>query len=456
MRKLALSLTIAFAVACAGGSEADLRRRLNRTSGVVVLPAGVIEVSGELVLPEGARDLEIRGAASGTTLRAADGFRGRAIFAVKSGTNIRFRDFSIDGNRGVLETRTGLPPSNVPFVGFGSAGGIVADRTDGLTISGLKFRNIAGFAVLVARASKVLIDRVEIDDSGSRNAKGRNNTTGGILLEEGTRGFQVRNCVFRNVRGNGVWTHSLYTSPRNADGAITGNRFDSIGRDAIQVGHATRVRVEGNSGRRIGYPNEEVDAEGGGIPVAIDTAGNVDRTVYAGNAFEEVKGKCIGLDGFHHGKVVSNRCVNRSKVEDYPFGHYGIVFNNSNPDMRSEDVEVSGNEIAGAKFGGIFVIGTGHRIARNRLRNLNTAHCNESGARFNCLYFADQPELLQAGIYLGRGAEHAAIARGNIVEDNEISGWKMKSRCLAAAPGVSLAGNTLRGNRCSDETTPEK
>jgi len=456
MRKLALSLAVVCAAACAGGGEADLRRRLNRTSGVVVLPPGVIEVSAELVLPAGARDLEIRGAASGTTLRAANGFRGRAIFFVTSGADIRFRDFSIDGNRNALETRTGLPPSNVPFVRFTPAGGIAADGTNGLSVSGLKFRNIAGFAVLAARASRVLIEGVEIDDSGSRNAKGRNNTTGGILIEEGTRGFLVRNCVLRNVRGNGVWTHSLYTSPRNSEGIITGNRFDSIGRDAIQVGHATGVRVEGNSGRRIGYPNAEVDAEGGGIPVAIDTAGNVDRTVYAGNSFEEVNGKCIDLDGFHHGKVVSNRCVNRGPAGDYPFGHYGIVFNNSNPDMRSENVEVSGNEIDGAKFGGIFVIGARHRIARNRLRNLNTARCNESGARFNCLYFADQPELLQSGIYLGRGAERAAIARDNIVEDNEISGWKMKARCVAAAPGVRLAENTVRGNRCSDETTPAK
>jgi hypothetical protein len=54
-----------------------------------------------------------------------------------------------------------------------------------------------------------------------------------------------------------------------------------------------------------------VDVEGGGIPVAIDTAGNVDQTVYAGNRFEEVNGKCIDLDCFHHGEVSHNSCVNR-------------------------------------------------------------------------------------------------------------------------------------------------
>ena len=85
-----------------------------------------------------------------------------------------------------------------------------------------------------------------------------------------------------------------------------------------------------------------MDVEGGGIPVAIDTAGNVDRSVYAGNRFEEVNGKCIDLDGFHHGEVRDNACVNRGSADDYPHGHYGIVFNNSNPDMQSEDVTVSG------------------------------------------------------------------------------------------------------------------
>ena len=45
----------------------------------------------------------------------------------------------------------------------------------------------------------------------------------------------------------------------------------------MQVGHATAVRVERNEGAEIGYPEEDVDVEGGGVPVAIDTAGNVER-----------------------------------------------------------------------------------------------------------------------------------------------------------------------------------
>ena len=103
---------------------------------------------------------------------------------------------------------------------------------------------------------------------------GRNNATGGILLEEGTRDFTVTRCDLRNVRGNGIWTHSLATAPQNRDGLIASNHFERIGRDAIQVGHGTRVRVEDNTGSEIGYPLEDVDMEDLATPVAIDTAGD--------------------------------------------------------------------------------------------------------------------------------------------------------------------------------------
>jgi hypothetical protein len=286
-----------------------------------------------------------------------------------------------------------------------------------------------------------------VENSGGRNDKKRNNTTGGILLEDGTAGFEVTDSTFRNVLGNGIWTHSRYESPRNRDGLIARNRFDGIARDAIQVGHATEVRVERNTGARIGYPIDAVDVENGGTPVAIDTAGNVDAAIYAQNRFEEINGKCIDLDGFHDGRVEENTCVNRKPASEYPFGHYGIVFNNTNPDMRSENIVVTGNVIEGAKYGGIFLIGRGHTITGNRLRELNQARCD------NCQYFEGEPDLLHSGIYLGRRAERPDPAAGNRIEGNIITGYKMDRRCIGAAPGVSLASNTIRANTCKG-TTP--
>jgi hypothetical protein len=419
-------------------------------SGVVRLPPGTIDISTEIVVPDGARDLTIQGAPEGTLLRATPGFRGRALIVARGARGLRFRSLAIDGNRAELEVRAGLPAYDTPFVRFTRNNGLLVEDSQDVTVEDLEARQIAGFAVLVANSTRVEIRKTRVSDSGSRNAKGRNNATGGILLEEGVAGFRVLDCVFERVRGNAVWTHSLYTSPRNRDGLIARNRFTGIGRDAIQVGHATGVRIEDNTGARIGYPVDEVDTEGGGTPVAIDTAGNVDASAYLRNRFEEIDGKCIDLDGFHHGEVRGNTCVNRGRAEEYPFGHYGIVMNNTNPDMRPERVIISGNLVRGMKFGGIFVIGTDNRIEDNRLLDLNTAGCNESRARFGCAHFPGEPDLLQSGIYLGRRAERPAVARRNVIRGNTITGHRMAARCIGAAPGVELKENTIERNVCRD------
>ncbi len=432
-------------------AESDWRTALVRGAGVVRLPAGVVEVSTELRLPAEADGFELAGHPRGTILRAAAKFRGRALLVAAGGRRIRLRDLTIDGNRGAVATPAGLPPGDVPFARFSTANGVLADSVDRLTISNVRFREIAGFAILVARSRRVDIERVTVESSGGRQPNGRNNATGGILIEEGTAGFQVRDSVFRHILGNAVWTHSLYTSPRNSDGRISGNRFETIGRDAIQIGHATRVAVEDNSGARIGYPADAVDVEGGGTPVAIDTAGNVDASRYLRNRFEEINGKCVDLDGFHHGEVRGNTCLNTGGAEQYPFGHYGIVMNNTNPDMQSEAISITQNVIEGMKFGGLFVIGSGHRISGNRFLRLNTAGCNENAARFGCSHFAGEPDLLQTGIYLGRRAERPARTHGNTIEDNEIAGHGMRTRCVGAAPGVALSASTIRNNRCSDQ-----
>jgi hypothetical protein len=410
----------------------------------VELPAGIVELHRELLVPG---STELRAAAAGTVLRAAADFDGRALVVVY-GEKVTLRGFTLDGNREELEQRTGLPPTDKPFSQFTRGNGVLAVGVRKLRIENLRFRNIAGFAVLVSRSRDVGIENVEVADSGSHDTRGRNNTTGGILLEEGTRDFSVIRSEFRNIRGNGVWTHSLFTSPRNRDGWIAFNRFQDLARDAIQVGHATNVRVEDNQGTRIGYPAELVDLESQAYPVAIDTAGDVDHSSYARNRFTEVDGKCIDLDGFHDGDVVENSCVNRPDGSLYPFGNVGILFNDSNPHTRSNRIRVVGNVLDGVKYTGIYAFGTGHTIAHNRLLNVNLAHCNEEAAKSGCYYPKDEPDALQSGIYLGRGFLWREPARDNVVEDNEISGFGMKSRCIGFAPGVGAGANTIRNNRC--------
>ena len=411
---------------------------------VITLRSGVTEISSEYVVNEGNT---LRGAPAGSTLRASAAFKGKAVVVL--GSRAMVEGLTIDGNRLQLAKPIAIAPYDRAFVDYYPNNGIVSIGTRDITIRRVALRNISNFAVLISGAQGVLIEAVRIADSGSLNNKGRNNTTGGILLEEGTSEFSVKNCVLSNVRGNGIWTHSRYTSRRNSSGRMIANRFLNIGRDAIQVGHATGIRVANNTGSRIGYPHGVVDMEGGGMPVAIDTAGNVDRSVYEKNVFSEINGKCIDLDGFHHGDVLENTCTNQLRAEAYPYGHFGIVFNNTNPDMQSEAVRVIGNTISGTKFGGIFVIGRGHTIQGNRLLRLNLARCNESHIKFGCIYNAEEPEVLQTGIYLGKRAERPDIARENKIRANVVSGFKMAERCIAAAPGVDLKANAIEENVCT-------
>jgi Right handed beta helix region len=440
---------------CGGSAEKRLRKTLaTQVTGTIQLPSGVIELSSELTLAPGAHDLEIIGPS--TLLKAADDFQGRALIAGESARHIALRGFSLQGSQTtMLKPQNMAPPENA-FRIYYKNNGVLFDQVDGLEITELHFRSIAGFSILASRSSGIRITRARVEDSGSHNAAGRNNTTGGIVIEEGSSDFEVRDCTLLRIGGNGVWTHSLFTSPRLHDGVIANNRFDTIGRDAIEVGHATRVRVEDNSGAHIGFPVDVVDVENGGTPVTVDTAGNVDQSLYARNKFEDVNGKCIDLDGFHDGAVRENQCVSRQPAASYPSGHFGIVMNNTDPNTQPVNVEILNNTIDGTKFGALFLMGSNNRVTGNTFLHINTSECNESAAQFGCVYKADEPKMLESGIYLGRGVARMVETRGNVIRGNKISGHKMKSRCIATGPGVSLSVNIIDGNKCEDYSTARK
>lgn len=435
---------------CGGTPESRLRKTLaTQSTGVISLPTGVIEISSELTLAPNAHDVDIVG--GGTIFKRASGFKGRALFVAEKARSIRFRDFSIDGNRDEIHHPVEMAPPENAFRIFYSDSGILLDQVSGAEISHVQFSSIPSFAVIVSRSSGIRIKGVLVEDSGTRNAMRHNNTTGGIVIEEGSSDFDVRESRFRRIFGNALWTHSLYTSPILHDGVFAANRFQAIGRDAIQVGAASKVRVEDNTGDHIGYPPEVVDVENQGTPVALDTSGNVDQSIYARNKFEEVDGKCIDLDGFHDGSIVENQCANRKSLAFYPFGHFGIVMNNTDPNMRSRNIEIRGNVIDGTKFGGLFLMGSGHRVTGNTFIHLNMAKCEENIK--GCIYKADEPKMLESGIYLSNGVVRMEPVRNNVIRGNKISGHKMKSRCIVAGPGVHLKENSLGPNTCEDYTT---
>lgn len=445
---LSIALFALLSTGC-GTPESRLRKTLaTQVTGVIQLPPGVIEVSSELKLAPGAHDLDIVGA--GTVFKADETFKGRAILVVEDARNIRIRECSVNGNRVVFDQRMEMAPPENAYRIFYSHNGILLDQVQGVEITNMQFAAIPSFAILASRSSGIRITNVLVEDSGTRNAKGRNNTTGGIVLEEGSSDFEVRDSHFKNILGNALWTHSLFTSPRLFKGAFAKNRFEKIGRDAIQVGAASQVRVEDNFGDHIGYPPEVVDVENQGTPVAIDTSGNVDRSIYIHNKFSEVNGKCIDLDGFHDGSIIENSCRNIYTAQSYPHGHFGIVMNNTDPNMQSQNIEIRGNVIEGIKFGALFLMGSGHTVTGNSFLHVDTAECNENAKQFGCIYKADEPEMLESGIYLSRGVVRMQDVRGNVIRENTISGHKMKSRCIVAGPGVKLSENSIGPNTCED------
>lgn len=443
--KVALGALLLWIAACRRGPEEELRRKLaTQSSGTIHLPPGTLEISTELVTAPGAHDLDIAG--SGTILKATDEFKGRAVLVIAGARNVRLHDLTVDGNRIVLEKALAAAPPESTLRESYPNNGVLLDRVDGAEISTIVLANIAGLAMIVSRSSKVRAHNVRVEDCGSLDAHGHSNGSGGIVFDEGSREFEVRASTFRRVRGNALWTHSGPGSPRVDRGVFAANRFDAIGRNAILVWNASRMRIEENTGQRIGYPVEAVDPLA--QPAAIATLGNVDGSTYARNQFEEVDGQCIGLDGFHDGIVMRNQCANRRPPQEYPFGHFGIVMNNTDPQAQPANIEITGNVIDGARYGGLFLIGSGHRVMANRFAHLNRAECDEGRDKPGCVYLKDEPKMLESGIYLGRGGSRPAEARGNTIRNNIISGYKMKTRCIAAAPGVSLQANTVAANQC--------
>ncbi|MFN0103750.1 MAG: right-handed parallel beta-helix repeat-containing protein [Bryobacteraceae bacterium] len=376
---------------------------------------------------------------------------GRAALTIEGPCRVVIRRATIMGNRTTNPQPQALPPYDRRFADHYRANGLLLIGNAEAVVEDSTFSGIAAFPILASGVGKVRILRCRFRDSGSRDAKSRNNATGGVLLEDGTTNFVIADSTFFNILGNAAWTHSRYNHVRNGPGVIRRNEFDTIGRDAIQVGHASAVDVADNVIARVGYPVDAVDVEGGGTPVGIDTAGNVDSSNYVRNRMTEINGKCIDLDGFHHGAVAGNSCVNAGKAADYPFGHFGVVMNNTNPDMQSVGIRIEDNRFEGMRFGGIFVIGSGHVIRKNVMTRLHTAHCSDAAAQPGCTHFAGEPDLLRTGIYLGRRAERPALTRGNRIEGNAIRGWRMDRKCIGFAPGVDPKDNHTSGNLCRHE-----
>jgi len=429
-------------------SLAQLRAAVSQGTGIVEMPKGEMLLDSSLVIPKNAKGLYVRANPAGSTLVLGEAFPDRAAIVADGVSDLRLEGFEVRGTRTDLKSDWSLPPVETSFADFYSSNGILIRNSSRVTIRHVSFSLIRAYPVLANKTSGILIDSVSIKDCGTLNRAGRNNSTGGILLEESTSQFTVRHCSISHVLGNAIWTHSYATSPRSAGGLIGDNTISYVARDAIQIGHATKITVERNRADHIGFPPDAVDVDTSAYPVGLDTAGDVDLTAYVDNHFTDIDGHCIDLDGFHDGTVSRNVCLNRQSDAAYPFLHFGIVFGNNYPKMISKNVRVTDNDVEGFAFGGLFLIGSHNTIERNRFWDLNRRHCTGL-ATAGCTYRNEvEPGLLRSGIYLAPNGGRPVATRDNIIRDNTIEGPGMDRWCIGSAPDVKLENNVIANNRC--------
>lgn len=450
MRTAALGLpAILLLLGSCSTKDGGLQKALDKGTGIVTLPPGAIELDAALRVPPHAHDLEIAGSQK-SVLRAGPKFQGRALIVIQNAKGVRLSNFAIDGNREVLDRPTELPAGATSYSMHFQRGGILIEDSENVTVSGVEIREVVGFAVLASRARKLKVEKVTVDDSGSNNIQGVNNTSGGILIEESSEDFEVRDCSLRRIRGNGIWTRASGFSTRNQRGVIAGNQLEVVGRRAIEVGHANRVRVEQNTIRLTGFPAEAVDPDPNYLPAALATSQRVDESSFVSNLASDINGRCFELDGFHDGQVLKNTCRNRGEPREYPHGSYALALGNSYADMDSQSVTIEGNNFDGSRLGAVFLIGHNHKVTGNMFRNLNQAHCNRGLDNIPCDVKRAEPHLTVAGVYLAFRAARPAPARENLIRGNQIHGFQMKDNCIHYAPGVTEQANTVAANACLD------
>jgi plasmid stability protein len=319
-------MAVVFPMAGADSPETLLRRALSAKTGAVTLPAGTIEISREIALQADAHDLDIRGA--GTTIRAADAFRGRALIVIPAGKNIQIRDLTLDGNRDAVGHLASLPGASTMLSRFVANNGIVAEGVTGLEIGPLKAAHIAGFAVIANASHNVRIHHVDLTESGGFNAQRRNSGAGGIAIEEGTSDFEIHGCLFGTIRGSGITVRS------GDHGRIFENEFRAIARDAIEVTQGTDVAIDNNHAEQIGIPIEEVDAPGA-LCMRLErvTGGQI-----TGNTCSEALLGAVSIAGTQV-KISGNHFTGLNVARRDSAG----IFLASG----SKDITVDGNEISG-------------------------------------------------------------------------------------------------------------
>jgi hypothetical protein len=159
------------------------------STGVVELPAGETHLRWPVTIPKGSQHVTLRGNPKGSVLVLDAGFTGRAAIIAEGVSDLTLEGFAIQGNRTDQKSDWYLPLKEAAFADYYPDNGIVVRKSDQVVVRHVTFSRMRTFPLIVNASSNVTIDGVNIEDCGTLNRAGRNNTTGGILLEQGVAGF---------------------------------------------------------------------------------------------------------------------------------------------------------------------------------------------------------------------------------------------------------------------------
>ena len=175
----------------------------------------------------------------------------------------------------------------------------------GLTIENVRFREIAGFAVLVSRSPRRRDRsragaRQRIAQSGRAQQHHRRHPAG--------RGHQrfpchaTASCAISAATASGRTRSTLRRAMRAASSRRIASRPSAA--TPCRWGTPPRCGWKAIAARASASRWRTWTWKAAPFRWRIDTAGNVDRSIYTRQSvFDEINGKCIDLDGFHDGEV---------------------------------------------------------------------------------------------------------------------------------------------------------
>jgi poly(beta-D-mannuronate) C5 epimerase len=256
---------------------------MSRPEGAFLINFGLLQIDGAEIAGIGARNPR-RGlfapfvaTADGGTLQA----RGARVHALGFGKTIKFSGFSV--LQGTI--RPPRQPSWIAGSSFSHMRSVVVGLANGVTVTGNRFRDMTGPALLIHRSQRVTVSanlfsggmetNAIVIEEGSADAA----VSGNMVLGGKRNGIVVRNdSTGARVTGNVVWRRlgGGIAVLRSDCGLVSGNLVMRNGQKGIEVRTSHGVTVEANAV----YANHSA-----GVWVSAQPAGAT--TVIRGNRLAE-------------------------------------------------------------------------------------------------------------------------------------------------------------------------